>query len=87
MAKSSLLPIVLTVGAIALAFPLNPSAEKHREKITEAISARSQVERLLGIGHVASFVSQYHSLGVASYSTINNKLISIGAYGMVFVTD
>ncbi|MGB4063053.1 MAG: hypothetical protein WBK19_04445 [Azonexus sp.] len=81
----SMKTLIAVALAIALAFALNPSAEKHRDKIKTAIAERSQVERVLGIGHLTSFVSQYHSLGVASYTTVNEKVTSIGVFGMVFV--
>jgi hypothetical protein len=42
---------------------------------------------ILGIGHLTSFASRYHSLGVASYTTVNDKLTSVGAFGIVFVPD
>lgn len=79
--------LIVTVVAVTLAFILNPSPDRHREKIKEAISARSQLEKVLGIGHLTSFASRYHSLGVASYTTVNDKLTSIGAFGMVFMAD
>lgn len=81
----SMKTLIAVAIAIALAFALNPSAEKHRDKIKTAIAERSQVERVLGIGQLTSFVSQYHSLGVASYTTVNDKVTSIGVFGMVFV--
>ncbi|UCV21133.1 hypothetical protein [Ferribacterium limneticum] len=81
----SMKTLITVAIAIALAFALNPSAEKHRDKIKTAIAERSQVERVLGIGQLTSFVSQYHSLGVASYTTVNDKVTSIGVFGMVFV--
>ncbi|TXT27782.1 MAG: hypothetical protein FD131_3587 [Rhodocyclaceae bacterium] len=81
----SMKTLIAVAIAIALAFALNPSAEKHRDKIKTAIAERSQVERILGIGQLTSFVSQYHSLGVASYTTVNEKVTSIGVFGMVFV--
>ena len=84
---SKAVPIGLTVGALVLAFILNPSPEKHRQKITEAVAARSQLERVLGIGHLTSFVSRYHSFGIGSYSTVNEKIISVGAFGIVVVVD
>lgn len=77
-------PIVVVAVTIALAAVLNPSPEKHREKIKEAIAARSQLERVLGIGQLTSFVSRYHSFGVGSYTTVDEKVTSIGAFGMVF---
>ncbi|MFZ2973477.1 MAG: hypothetical protein WA049_12625 [Ferribacterium limneticum] len=81
----SMKTLIAVAIAIALAFVLNPPAEKHRDKIKTAIAERSQVERILGIGQLTSFVSTYHSLGVASYTTVNEKVTSIGVFGMVFV--
>ena len=87
MAKSVTVSLIVIAGVIALAFPLNPSPDKHREKIKQVISERSQIERVLGIGHLTSFISQYHSLGVGSYTKVNDKITSAGAFGMVFVLD
>lgn len=81
----SMKTLIAVAIAIALAFALNPSAEKHRDKIKTAIAERSQIERILGIGQLTSFVSTYHSLGVASYTTVNEKVTSIGVFGLVFV--
>lgn len=84
---SKITPFIVGAITIVLAVVLNPSAEKHREKIREAIAERSQLERVLGIGHLTSFASRYHSFGVGSYTTVNDKVTSIGAFGMVFVAD
>lgn len=86
MSKATRIAIAVAV-AFVLAIVLNPSPEKHREKIKEAVAARSQLERVLGIGHLTSFVSRYHSLGIGSYSTVNEKVISVGAFGIVIVSD
>jgi hypothetical protein len=85
MNKIKLLAAVAAL--LVIAFISNPGAERHREKITAAIGERSQVQRVLGIGELTSFFSTYHSLGIASYSTVNDKLVAIGAFGMVFVTN
>jgi hypothetical protein len=87
MARSVTIPLVVTAGVIALSFALNPSPEKHRDRIKQVIAERSQIERVLDIGHLTSFVSQYHSLGVGSYTKVNDKITSAGAFGMVFVLD
>jgi len=79
--------LIVAVAAVILAVVLNPSADRHREKIKEAIAERSQLEKLLGIGQLTSFASRYNSLGVASYTTVNDKVTSIGAFGIVFVPD
>ena len=77
--------LIVAVAVLALAFLLNPSADKHREKIKVAVAERSQLERLLGIGQLTSFASRYHSLGVASYTTVGDEVVSVGAFGLVVV--
>ncbi|MBI5276890.1 MAG: hypothetical protein HY854_10555 [Burkholderiales bacterium] len=72
---------------LALAVLLNPSPERHRAKIKEAIAARSPVAGALGLGALAAFASNYHSVGVASYTQAGDKTLSWGAFGMVFVAD
>lgn len=77
--------LIVAVIVLALAFVLNPSAERHREKIKAAVAERSQLEKLLGIGQLTSFASRYHSLGVASYTTVGDEVVSVGAFGLVVV--
>jgi heme O synthase-like polyprenyltransferase len=84
MAKSITAILVVAVALVA-AIALNPSAEKHRTKIKEAVAERSQLESALGVGQITAFASRYHSIGVASYTTVNDKTVSFGAFGMVFV--
>lgn len=72
---------------VAAAALLNPSPERHRDKIREATGERSQVARVLGLGSLKAFASNYHSLGVASYTTAGEKTLSVGAFGLVFVPD
>lgn len=71
--------IIVAAVALALAFALNPSPDRHREEIKETIAGRSQLERVLGVGQLTSFASRYHSLGVASYTTVGDKTTSYGA--------
>ena len=70
---------------LLLALILNPSAERHRARIQEAMGERSPVARVLGLGALAAFASSYHSLGVASYTTAGDRTLSVGVLGMVFV--
>jgi len=74
-------------AVLALAVVLNPSAERHRDSVRAAIGERNALARALGIGSLAALVSSYHSLGVASYTSVNGRTLSWGAFGMVFVTD
>lgn len=87
MTKTSLLPIAVAGSVLALAFLLNPSPERHRTKIKEAMAARSPVARALGLGSLAAFASSYHSLGVASYTTAGERTLSVGLMGMVYVPE
>jgi hypothetical protein len=70
------LAIAIFVAAAAL---LNPSAEQHRKKIRQAVADRSQLAALLHLG--------YHSLGLASYTTANGKVLSVGAFGIVIIPE
>lgn len=86
MAKKSVaVPIAALAVVVAAAALLNPSADRHRDKIKEATGNRSQVARVLGLGSLKAFTSSYHSLGVASYTTAGDKTLSYGAFGLVFV--
>jgi len=85
MSRSHVVTAVVTAAVVASAFALNPSPEQHRARIREAIAERSPLAAALGIGALAAFASTYHPLGVASYTTVNDRTVSIGAFGMVFV--
>jgi hypothetical protein len=87
MIKKSYLPTLIALAVIVLAVLTNPSPDRHREKIKELVSKRSLLERTFGVGQLIAFASTYHSLGVASYTTVNDKTTSIGFMGMVFVME
>ncbi|MBU0917970.1 hypothetical protein [Aquabacterium parvum] len=75
-------------GAIVLAaIALNPSAQRHRDQIKAAVAERSPLAGILGVGALTAFASNYHSVGVASYTSIQDKTVSVGLLGMVFVLD
>ncbi|WP_374437818.1 hypothetical protein [Inhella sp.] len=79
--------LALLAALIGAAFLLNPSAERHRAKIKSAVAERNQLAALLRLGDLQAFVSDYHSLGVASYTTLNGKTLSVGAFGVVVVLE
>ena len=83
----SITSLLVAAALAVLAVVLNPSAERHRAKIKEAIAERSQLNKALGVGHMTAFVSKYHSVWVGSYTTVNDKVTSVGAFGMVSVSD
>jgi hypothetical protein len=83
--RKALVSLLVVAGLVGLAVVTNPSAERHRAKIREATAERSPVAGLFGLGALAAFVSTYHPLGVVSYTTVDDQVVSIGAFGMVFV--
>jgi len=83
----TLITAVFAAGLTAAAFVFNPSPEQHRTRIKEAVSERSPVAGALGIGALKALTSTYHPLGVASYTTVNGGIVSVGALGMVFVLE
>jgi hypothetical protein len=87
MAKPFIVPAAVGAAVMAAAFLLNPSPERHRAKIKETIAERSPVAGMLGMGALTAFVSNYHSLGVASYTSVDGRTMSVGLLGMVFVMD
>ena len=85
MPKFSVVSLLASVAVIGLAVLTNPSAEKHRAKIKEQVAERSPLAGLLGVGQLTAFASTYHRLTVASYTTANGKLMTVGAFGLVVV--
>jgi heme O synthase-like polyprenyltransferase len=85
MYKTPVVSAALAAAVVAAAFVFNPSAEQHRTKIKEAIAERSPLAGALGVGALTAFASTYHPLGVASYTTVNERVASIGAFGIVYV--
>jgi hypothetical protein len=86
MRNRKIVPVVIA-ATLLLAVVLNPSPERHRERIKEDIGERSQLAAALGLGSITAFASTYHSLGIASYTTAGDRTLSIGVLGMVFVLE
>lgn len=85
---SKALPVITALAVLVAAAALfNPSAERHRQQIQTSVAERSPLAGVLGVGALAAFVSNYHSVGVASYTSIRGRTVSVGFMGMVFVLD
>lgn len=81
-------PFLIGAGLVlALMLLLNPSAESHREHIRDTVNGRSQLEGAFGVGQLKAFMARYHSLGLVSYTTVNDKVQSVGVLGAVFVRE
>ena len=85
MRRNTVFTLAIPAAVLLLALLLNPSPERHRDKIKESVGRRSPVAGLLGLGSLAAFASNYHSLVVASYTRAGERTLSVGALGMVFV--
>ena len=85
MRRNTVFTLAIPAAVLLLALLLNPSPERHRDKIKESVGRRSPVAGLLGLGSLAAFASNYHSLGVASYTRTGERTLSVGALGMVLV--
>ena len=51
------------------------------------MKGRSVIAGMLGAGSLAAWATGYHSLGLCSYTKANDRIISIGAFGIVHVRD
>ena len=87
MAKTTVLSALIGGGVVAAAFVFNPTADQHRDRIKAAIAERSPIAGALGIGALTAFTSTYHPIGNGSYTTVNDRIASVGAFGLVFVTQ
>ncbi len=79
--------VVAVLALVGLASLLNPSPEAHRDKIRQAVAERSQLAGALGLGSLQAFLSSYRSLGFASYTKDGERLLTVGAFGIVLVLD
>jgi hypothetical protein len=86
MSKKALTGIIIFLLGLVLALALNPSGERHRQAIRDAEADRSPIAGALGLGALKSLVVEYHSLGIASYTSMDDRVISVGAMGLVHVT-
>lgn len=83
--SKAILSAVVAAAVTAAAFLLNPSPEQHHAKLQAAIAERHPLASALGLGVLTTLTSQYHSLGIVSYTSAEDKTLSVGALGMVWV--
>jgi hypothetical protein len=85
MLKNMLVSGVMALVVVGAAVATNPGPEAHRERIRQAIEERHPIAGILGLGSLTALVSSYQSVGVASYTLMNERLVTVGAFGMVFL--
>jgi hypothetical protein len=74
---------LVLVALLALALVLNPDKTRHDDAIRAEMARRSPIASFFGAGHLASWVAEYHSIGIASYTKIDGRIVTIGAFGIV----
>jgi len=80
--------VLLAVALVlALAVIFNPSPERHRERIKQVVSERNAANKIFGMGLLAAFASKYHNFYFGSYTTVDDKVQSVGLFGVVFVKE
>lgn len=77
MTKPVYTALMLAAGALVLAWVLNPSPERHRARIAEAMAEHSSLAEVLGIGQLTAFTSTYHSLGGASCTNVGDRTVLV----------
>lgn len=85
MSKKTLSIIIIVLIFVIAALALNPSAAQHRDAIRDAVADQSPIAGMLGLGTLVSFAANYHSGGVFSYTKADDRVISVGAFGIVHV--
>lgn len=87
MSKAIVTTAAISVAITAAAFLLNPGPEQHRARIREAVAERRPLAGALGVGALTAFASDYHSFGIASYTELDGRKLSFGAFGYVHVLE
>lgn len=77
--------VVVLLAVVGAASLLNPSPDAHRARLKAAVAERSALASLLRLGDLTAFASRYHSVVVASYTTLDDEVLSVGAFGVVWV--
>lgn len=85
--RKLLVSAVVIAVVLALAGLLNPSADQHRDAIRKTLAQRSTLDRVFGVGVLTAFASSYRTLGLASYTIVNGRVVSVGAFGIVYVVQ
>jgi hypothetical protein len=77
--------VLVVLAAVGVASLLNPSADAHHAQLKAAVAERSPLAALLRLGDLTAFASRYHTVVVASYTTLDDELLTVGAFGLVWV--
>lgn len=76
---------IVVVVILLVAVALNPGKRRHDDALRQKVADQSPIAGMLGIGRIMTWTTSYHSLGIASYTTSDDRVISVGALGLVYV--
>lgn len=83
MASKSIRGIVAVLCLVALAVLSNPRKSRHDRAIQRDMKKSHPVASFFGAGSLASAMAEYHSIGVAFYTTLDDEIATVGAFGVV----
>lgn len=86
--KNSLKILIVIALILTLAFFTNPSLQKHRGAIADRYAEENPITGALGVGTLISNVSvSYNNYFFFSTARLEDKTVSIGLFGKVFITQ
>lgn len=76
------------VGGVltAAVFLSNPDVDEHREAINAQLAVDHPLAAALGLGTIKGLAVEYHSIGIASWTSREDRVMTFGALGNVWVT-
>ena len=80
-----MMPLIVVVGLLVAALLMNPGVERHRAAFKARFAAINPIAGSLGVGALVSMQQQYHSIAVLSYTDVDQRVATVGAFDMVFV--
>jgi|JFJP01.1.fsa_nt_gi putative Mn2+ efflux pump MntP len=81
------LKILIFIGVLlVVAYFTNPKSQTHKNKVTERFQEQNPITGALGLGSfVTNIALEYNDYQIFSLGKFDNKIISIGLFGMVFI--
>jgi len=70
----------------AAVFVLNPDVDAHREAIKAQTAVDNPLAAAIGLGTLKGLALEYHSVGVASWTTRDDQMLTWGAFGKVWIS-
>ena|SRR5437667_10723164 len=75
---------VIFLLVVLLLAVTNPAHESHKQAIRDDFR-QAPLFSMLGFGHLMAWMTEYRSLVVISYTTVDGRLASVGALGQVWI--